>query len=164
MDIGAKAFNAVTQTVTAGATASLAANSEAWDTHSFHDNAVNNERLSFTVGGPGKYIVSWACKSVVTFSTDETPFSANARVQLNGTTDQCESQDCGYMWRFVATVNNVATSVEQNSVCLGRTFMIDIASATDFIEVRLTNGSTSHSMTIYEFFFSVQKVNVAGAL
>lgn len=163
MDIGVKAYNAGSQSISTGATDALNANSEEWDTHSFHDNTTNNSQLAFTGGGAGKYIVGFSFKANVTFTSDETPFTVIGRVRRNGSTDECGTQGCGYLWRFSVTVGSGSTLVEQNTVCIGRTDILDMAS-TDTLEVTVTNNSTSHSITVYDFRFYAQKVNVAGRL
>ena len=57
-DIGVSVTNTTPQTIPTATTTTLTFNTEDWDTSGFHDNVVNNERLTVPVGLAGKYLVT----------------------------------------------------------------------------------------------------------
>jgi hypothetical protein len=56
-DVGVSVGKSVNQTITNVTPTDLTWNTEDWDTNGFHDNAVNNERLTVPLGFAGKYLV-----------------------------------------------------------------------------------------------------------
>ena len=59
VDIGVSVTAAAPQTILTGSTTTLTFNTEDWDTSGFHDNVVNNDRLTVPVGLAGKYLVTF---------------------------------------------------------------------------------------------------------
>lgn len=77
---GCKAYHSTTQSITGGTTATLAFDSEEFDTATYHDNSTNNSRL--TVPGTGLYHVG--CSAYNNGSGDE----MELWFRKNGSTDQ----------------------------------------------------------------------------
>lgn len=81
---GARVTHSAAQAIGTGAWATLAFNTERWDTHGLHDNAVNNSRL--TCKTAGKYSIKGQAR-----------FDLNAAgkrsimITLNGSTELCHN-------------------------------------------------------------------------
>ncbi len=68
--IGAKAYNAATQAISAGATVSLVLDAEEFDTDGFHSNVTNNERMTVPAGLSGKYLLTYHCHAPMDAGTN----------------------------------------------------------------------------------------------
>ncbi len=55
VDIGCRVTHSVSQSIADNTAVALALDSERYDTHGFHDNSVNNSRITIPTGQGGKY-------------------------------------------------------------------------------------------------------------
>jgi hypothetical protein len=165
LEIGALVRNSSTQVVPFAPDTELNADTEEWDTHSFWSGGTPS-RMVFTTGGIGKYIVSYSCTVTVAFSQDQTPtpittgvfrFSSAGLIMYG-------SKDCKNVWRFSATVGTGSQMVQQNTICLQGTTIVDITAAGQSIAVEMSHFISTDTVTATDFVFSVHKVNRAGAL
>ena len=160
-DQSAKIYDTTTQSITAGATTALTADSEEWDTDAFHSTSSNTNRIVFTTAGAGKYHIDWNFQVSVSFGAGSTPIlpkSLEGWLRDQGGTEVRGTHDCAQAFRTVDIIGQDTFVLDVDHFCFQGSTDVNVTnSSTQWYETVCKN-STDYTASVVSYTLNVRKL------